>query len=76
MRSEMIKENGHRQLDIFTAKDGKKHGLNAAVIGEGKKILENEPELFMLYRENKLFESGKSVEQLKDRIERRLAELH
>ena len=46
-------------LDIFTCKNGKKHGLRAVAIG-GK----TEPDYFYLYREDVLVESAKTLEDL------------
>ena len=47
-------------MDIFTCKNGKKHGLRAVAIGAGK----TEPDYFQLYDEDVLVESAKNLPDL------------
>ena len=53
-----------KTVEVFTCKEGKKHGLLAVVKGEDKE----KPNFFMLYKDNKLIESGKSLDQLYKRM--------
>ena len=53
-------------FDTYTVKNGKKHGLLVTAKGKSKKV----PDYYMFYVDDDLVESGNSIEELIQRVQK------